>query len=176
MNGADIDIIFFDAGGTLLYPDPPVGQVYARAGRRIGIEADSVEMERVFWRTFKEMPSGMAAQSPKWWREMIRRVFSRFGKLRDPDALHVELEAWFSNAKAFRQRSCALTIREAASYTQAVGRTGYLAGSALSRRPADHTTISRIRSMISADQLSNDSRSALTRRESCSAETHSPSS
>jgi putative hydrolase of the HAD superfamily len=115
MNGADIDIIIFDAGGTLLYPDPPVGEVYARAGLSHGIEADPAEMEQVFWQTFREMPSGATAQTPDWWREMVRRVFSHFGEPEDLDGLRLELDAYFQNAEAFRlfpgAREAVMTLR-----------------------------------------------------------------
>lgn len=101
MFSADIDIIFFDAGGTLLYPDPPVGEVYARAGRVQGIEADPAEMEGVFRRCFQEMPSGPGAQGHDWWQEMVRRVFGHFGVIRDLDSLRAELDAWFHSAHAY---------------------------------------------------------------------------
>ena len=101
MIGSDIDIIFFDAGGTLLYPDPPVGEVYSRVARRQGIDADPQEMERVFWRTFGEMPSGPTAQTGEWWEEMVARVVGSFGPIRDLDQLCRDLDAWFHAPDAY---------------------------------------------------------------------------
>jgi len=121
---ADIDIIFFDAGGTLLYPDPTVGEVYARAGRSQGIEADPAEMEGVFRETFRRMPSGEGAQNYEWWQELVRRVFSEFGEIRDLDGLRGELDAWFHSADAYGLFPGA---REAIETLQARGyRTGLI--------------------------------------------------
>ena len=40
-----IEIVFFDAGETLLRPEPGVGEAYARAGRRYGLDADPAAIE-----------------------------------------------------------------------------------------------------------------------------------
>jgi putative hydrolase of the HAD superfamily len=101
MSFADVDIIFFDAGGTLLYPDPPVGEVYSRAGRRHGVQSTPAEMEEVFWATFAAMPTGPEAQTPAWWRDLLGRVFGRFGEPTDFEGLIRFLDDWFGSARAF---------------------------------------------------------------------------
>ncbi|MEQ8787389.1 MAG: HAD hydrolase-like protein [Pirellulaceae bacterium] len=41
-----IQIVLFDAVGTLIYPDPPVTEAYEAAGRRHGSSLDAVEIAR----------------------------------------------------------------------------------------------------------------------------------
>ncbi len=44
----NIRAIFFDAVGTLLHPDPPAGEVYARIGQTFGSGLDPAEIVRRF--------------------------------------------------------------------------------------------------------------------------------
>src|SRR5207253_960528 len=43
-----IRFVYFDAGGTLIAPDPSVGAVYARAGAPHGLAASGPAMEDAF--------------------------------------------------------------------------------------------------------------------------------
>ena len=49
-----VDIIFFDAGGTLLYPEPGIGEAYSRAGQRYGVSAGPGETELAFIQAYSE--------------------------------------------------------------------------------------------------------------------------
>ena len=85
----DADAIFFDAGSTLIYPDPPVAEVYARALRRAGVEAEEREVhsryEEVFSRLRGEQAAGTVgygcseAEAMDWWRRVVRETFEPFG-------------------------------------------------------------------------------------------------
>lgn len=48
----DVKAVFVDAAGTLLRPREPVGITYARHARHFGYEADPVEVETRFGKTF----------------------------------------------------------------------------------------------------------------------------
>lgn len=48
-----IRAVFFDAVGTLIYPHPPVSEVYAQAGRRWGATLGGDEVERRFRAAFR---------------------------------------------------------------------------------------------------------------------------
>ena len=47
--------IFFDAGGTLLYPYPSVGEIYERIASKYGCRAKSHEIQKRFLETWKEL-------------------------------------------------------------------------------------------------------------------------
>ena len=60
---APVDIIFFDAGGTLLYPEPGVGEVYALYGRRHGVEVSPDALEASFREAFaQKLAEGVLTQ------------------------------------------------------------------------------------------------------------------
>lgn len=73
-----IRAVTFDAGGTLIYPHPSVGEVYAAALRGRGIPADPQAVETRFRAAYREMsacprdrvdPDGERA----FWREVVVR-------------------------------------------------------------------------------------------------------
>jgi putative hydrolase of the HAD superfamily len=47
-----VSLVFFDAVGTLLYPEPPVGEIYSAAGRRWGAALGAAEIESRFRAAF----------------------------------------------------------------------------------------------------------------------------
>ena len=101
MNANGLDIIFLDAGGTLLYPDPGVGEVYARAGRRHGVLASAPELEAAFRDAFREKKATGEPQGEAWWRDVVARTFGRFGTPRNPEPLFRELFDHFAGGAAW---------------------------------------------------------------------------
>lgn len=75
-----LQAVTFDAGGTLLYPHPSVGEIYAEAARRHGAEADAAAMENAFrraWVTCHHDHAVAAAgnvSQREWWRELVYRT------------------------------------------------------------------------------------------------------
>ena len=51
----DLEIVYFDAGNTLLTADPGIGQSYARAGVRHGIPVTAEEIEAHFGFTIRSI-------------------------------------------------------------------------------------------------------------------------
>ena len=51
-----IELVYFDAGGTLLDPYPSVGAVYAQAGRRHGLSASATDLELAFRENWRPYP------------------------------------------------------------------------------------------------------------------------
>jgi putative hydrolase of the HAD superfamily len=78
------DAVFFDAGNTLIHPDPPVGQVYSEALRAAGADVSAREVERRFRETFERLAgerarSGAGAGDAKdWWRRVVRECFAPY--------------------------------------------------------------------------------------------------
>jgi putative hydrolase of the HAD superfamily len=95
------DIIFLDAGRTLLYPAEPIGETYAAAGRRHGAADDPAALESAFRDAFLSLRRGGRAQDRGWWREVVLRTFRPLGG-GDLDALFDELYAHFSSPAAWR--------------------------------------------------------------------------
>ncbi|MHC4789055.1 MAG: HAD-IA family hydrolase [Planctomycetota bacterium] len=108
----EADAVFFDAGHTLIYADPPVGEAYARALRRAGFEADGDEVHRQFeeaWRRLRERqpPGGLAyggteAEAKDFWREVVRDSFAPFGMPADFERTFLALWDHFAAASAWR--------------------------------------------------------------------------
>ncbi len=82
--------VFFDVGGTLLKVHPSVGEVYTRHARPYGFSQPAEAVDREFRKQWRQMggiaslgrQSGVAAEK-KFWRELVLRVFDRFGGLDD---------------------------------------------------------------------------------------------
>ncbi|MHC4471421.1 MAG: HAD-IA family hydrolase [Planctomycetota bacterium] len=97
-----IDIIFFDAGGTLLYPEPAVGEAYAQAGRRHGVKASAGDLERAFAIAFDEKKGVSPPQDREWWKDVVTATYAPFGEPDDPDVLFAELYDHFASPEAWR--------------------------------------------------------------------------
>jgi len=104
--------VFFDVGNTLIYPCPPVGEVYARAMRRDGCPCSAEDMEQSFLRAWRQLrqehKNGRPAygsserEAKRWWRRVLRLSFRCFGEPRDFDALFEGLWDYFGSSKAWR--------------------------------------------------------------------------
>ncbi len=85
MEAGDIEVIFFDAAGTLFEVQGSVGEIYSAVARRHGIEAPPVVLDEAFARAFRRK-SGEALPSPhdsdrparerEWWLDIVQEVFS----------------------------------------------------------------------------------------------------
>ena len=104
--------MFFDAGLTLIHPDPPVGVVYADALRRAGVPAEPEQAEREFqtaWLQLREdQPAAdleygsTADHAMDWWRLVVRRSFARFGEPTDFEGIFRSLWDHFAAGSAWR--------------------------------------------------------------------------
>jgi putative hydrolase of the HAD superfamily len=97
-----VDIIFLDAGGTLLRPEPGVGRVYSEAGGRHGVTADSHALEAAFLRAFRDKKRDSIPQDREWWRSVVAETFRGFGEPHDPAALFDDLYGHFARPDAWR--------------------------------------------------------------------------
>ncbi len=101
--------VTFDAGGTLFYPHPSVGEIYAEAARRHGAAADANAMEEAFrraWVTCHHDDAVAAAGNTsqrEWWRELVFRTLEMAGvTMPDREAYFHELYDLFARPEVWR--------------------------------------------------------------------------
>ncbi|MBL9117046.1 MAG: HAD-IA family hydrolase [Verrucomicrobiaceae bacterium] len=78
MNTTDLEVIFFDAAGTLIKVAEPVGVTYARFAAEYGILADPAVLEASFRSVWKKTlpPTELTMDDEQsWWRALVDQVF-----------------------------------------------------------------------------------------------------
>jgi putative hydrolase of the HAD superfamily len=97
-----IEVIFFDAIGTLFHLPHGVGSEYAKVARAQGFELDQLRAERAFYDAWKTMPVRAASGQPRpdddkgWWKQLVSEVLSRSGCELEP----AQFETYFENLYA----------------------------------------------------------------------------
>jgi putative hydrolase of the HAD superfamily len=112
MNRRPIRFVLFDAVGTLIYPSPPVAEVYAAAGRRFGSALTATEIRPRFIRALAregEAREGEAPAEPlletnenrerRCWQQIVADVFD---DVRDYTQLFDKLWNHFADPTAWR--------------------------------------------------------------------------
>jgi putative hydrolase of the HAD superfamily len=104
-----IRAVFFDAGATLLYPDPPVEEVYARVfsddGARFSPERLRDALTATWIEIQRENPGdryGGVRGEPAFWRDFLTRVRSLLDGGAISDAAFAKLASHFRQAEAWR--------------------------------------------------------------------------
>ena len=90
-----IKAVLLDAGGTLLHPDPSVGEIYSAAAARHGLAEAAGELNARFGAAWTKR-KGRRAPSKSWWRDLVEEVFPDAGGAFD--ALFEDLYATFARA------------------------------------------------------------------------------
>jgi putative hydrolase of the HAD superfamily len=78
-----IRAILFDAAGTLFFLTKTVGDHYALVGCEIGLRLDAGQLNRAFYKAWKQMAPRSAIDGPRenddkgWWRELVNRVLDQ---------------------------------------------------------------------------------------------------
>ncbi len=109
MNPGAKKAVFFDAAGTLFYPFPSVGEIYADFARKYGMTVKALDVGKAFKCEFEHREglrsledSGGEEQEKAWWRELVISVISQISPLRDFEAFFEELYSYFATEKAWR--------------------------------------------------------------------------
>lgn len=108
MTAPRIELVTFDAGGTLIFPHPSVGHVYAEVLAEHGVQADPQELDAAFHKAYARLtalPLDERGDDDKaFWRTAVRETF---GPDRLPDGERFEsvfeaLYAGFASAARWR--------------------------------------------------------------------------
>jgi putative hydrolase of the HAD superfamily len=85
----EVKVIFFDAVGTLIETRGCVGELYIRAAREFGFEAEPRILQLNFERSFRRQPplafpvgtpeTALIELEKGWWRDLVRAVFDGLG-------------------------------------------------------------------------------------------------
>lgn len=100
--------VFFDAGGTLLYPHPSVGEVYSRVAAEHGVVACQKQLNETFREVWNQKDGlAMAALTDEkseknWWREIVKETFKPFKAFRDFEFFFNDLYDQFASPKTWK--------------------------------------------------------------------------
>ncbi len=107
MKARKIQAITFDAGGTLLYPYPAVGAIYAEVMSQHGLILDPDRLEAGFrraWKNAHQIPRVSVSETTEkeWWRRVVRETLNGLGEPSDFEALFCDLWSAFAEPRRWR--------------------------------------------------------------------------
>jgi putative hydrolase of the HAD superfamily len=114
-----IEVVFFDAGETLLHPHPSFAELFSEVCRRDAVEVDSADVRAAQERlaphlvdlnesTGVDAPSLSAEGSRRFWSYLYRRLLEEFDI--EDERLVGELYATFSNTSSYKLFDDALDV------------------------------------------------------------------
>jgi putative hydrolase of the HAD superfamily len=112
MQVREVKVIFFDAVGTLIEIRGCVGEIYSRAAREFGFEAEPRILQLNFERSFRRPPPlAFPAGTPEaaltelekgWWRNLVEAVFTGLGSFPRFDQFFDEIFERFRGREFWR--------------------------------------------------------------------------
>jgi putative hydrolase of the HAD superfamily len=112
MNEQKIQMVFFDAAGTLFDVRGRVGDIYARFAAQYDKFVDATAVQHAFVEQFRRQPPMAFARAlgqlerlqreQGWWRNLVREVFARFGEFPRFEEYFLELFEFFRRAEAWQ--------------------------------------------------------------------------
>jgi putative hydrolase of the HAD superfamily len=106
-----LQVVFFDAAGTLFHVKGSVGAVYLEYARKYGVSASAEALGRAFQRAFADAPPlAFSVSDPKeikacerlWWFDVVHNVFYRIGMFPEFDDYFDEVFNYFASADAWQ--------------------------------------------------------------------------
>jgi putative hydrolase of the HAD superfamily len=104
--------VFFDAANTLLHPEPPVGELYARTARKYGVAVSAADVQAHFRRSWETLQSKAVgdpvrygigeADGRRWWHALVAETFRPLGVPQPFDVFFDELYNLFSQPEVWR--------------------------------------------------------------------------
>ncbi len=96
--------VLFDIGGTLIFPDPSVGHIYAREAKGFGIQLSVQEAQGSFFKAWAKVKNGWTSKlhygrndgdSRKFWRAIVYETFAPYSNGLDMNPLFQHLYTHF---------------------------------------------------------------------------------
>lgn len=101
--------ILFDAGGTLLYPYPSVGEIYAEVAEEHGQKFEASDLNRAFREVWKKHDGMSELQSytdekveRDWWKKLVFETFEEVGSIKKFDEFFDRLYHHFASPECWR--------------------------------------------------------------------------
>jgi len=111
MTEQKIQMVFFDAAGTLFDVRGSVGAIYARFAAKYDKHVDAEGLQHEFIRQFRTQPPMIVGNSlagaerllaeRNWWRNLVLDVFARLGEFPQFEDYFVEIFEFFRRAEAW---------------------------------------------------------------------------
>jgi len=112
MSRAEVSLVTFDVGGTLIHPHPSVGAIYSEVLSRRGFSADPAATERAFEEAWDEAARRVPPRreryswSPEgergYWRRLLSATVRRLGGNEPPGGAAEELFERFGHRETWR--------------------------------------------------------------------------
>ncbi|MHB8483155.1 MAG: HAD-IA family hydrolase [Nitrospiria bacterium] len=106
-----VKVVFFDAAETLFRTRGSVGDIYLRIAQKYGSRASKDVIDDAFFNVFKKesppviskdnSPSERTVIEKKWWRAVVKQVFSKAGMVSSFDAYFEEVYAVFKGSQGW---------------------------------------------------------------------------
>jgi putative hydrolase of the HAD superfamily len=96
-----IDAVLFDAAETLFTTRGSVGEIYGRVAREFGCTAPFHEIQSAFARQFRHSGPLSTTAEKAWWRDVVFRVFSDVGMVRDFNRFFEKVYDQFRDSRAW---------------------------------------------------------------------------
>jgi len=96
-----IEAVLFDAADTLFTTRGSVGEIYGRVAREYGCTASFDEIQNAFARQFRHSGPLSTDNEKAWWREVVRRVFSEVGMIREFNRFFEQVYDQFRDSRAW---------------------------------------------------------------------------
>ena len=100
---AGVRAVFFDAVGTLLFPDPPAAEIYSRVATRHGLDIAATNVRERFWAAYQaeealDRAAGWVTSEVREAMRWRRIVSDSLVGVRDPDSCFHELFHHFAHS------------------------------------------------------------------------------
>jgi REG-2-like HAD superfamily hydrolase len=105
--------VYFDAGGTLLYPHPSVGEIYALVLSRWGVDRSPKSLQTAFklsWKRLTHTAKDFTNEESEkqWWRKLVRMTLDGQGVPKDFEGFFEDLYHAFASTEYWRLHDGAL--------------------------------------------------------------------
>lgn len=85
INLTPVEVVFFDAAGTLFHVRRSVGEIYSTIARRYGVASQPAKVQEAFFEAFRtksaegirpHASAGRSQEERRWWMDVVRQAFS----------------------------------------------------------------------------------------------------